>query len=213
MLFWVGVLIGVLFVYFAYKLGFYESWAMVFNILIAIYVAVFLRPVIAHVIPAAAATGYGNGITMFATALTVFLVLHGISYTFLTAQFTVTFPKIVNFLGTGLLGFIAGFLIWSFACFLLCTTPISQNSFIKELGLHTQFQETSAPYMSWWCNLVNSVVSYEQSYKTTEQVVKELLEAQKEKSVTSSGQQSQTDVNDREPNSLTDSLFKPDPCQ
>ena len=206
MLFWIGILVGGFFAYFAYKLGFYETWAMLFNIIIAIYVAVFFRPVIAQIIPAADETQYGHALTMLTTAIAVFLILHGISYTFLTAQFTIVFPKILNTLGTSLLGMLAGFLVWSFAMLLLCTTPISQNSFVRELGFDTQFQQTNTPYMSWWCNLVNSAISSEENRQTTEQIVDELLKSAKKKPPTKTTEQP-------EPNNLETTISEPPACE
>jgi hypothetical protein len=175
MAFWLGILVGGLFAWFAIKLGFYETWAMLFNIIISIYLAVFLRPVIAEVVPAAGDTSYSSALIMSATAITSFLILHGISYTFLTGQFSVSFPKIFNTLGTGFLGFLAGFLVWSFASLLISTTPISQDTFVKGIGFDTQFEQTNMPYISWWCNLVNTVVSSQDSEHTAKEAISELL--------------------------------------
>ena len=181
MAFWLGILVGGLFAWFAIKLGFYETWAMLFNIIISIYLAVFLRPVIAEVVPAAGDTPYSSVLIMSATAIASFLILHGISYTFLTGQFSVSFPKIFNTLSAGFLGFLAGFLVWSFASLLISATPISQNTFVKGIGFDTQFEQTNMPYISWWCNLVNTVVSPQDSKRTTEEAISELLKTVKKK--------------------------------
>jgi len=175
MAFWLGILLGGLFAWFTIRLGFYETWAMLFNIIISIYLAVFLRPVIVEVVPAAGDTPYSSALIMSATAITSFLILHGISYIFITGQFNVSFPKIFNTLGTGFLGFLAGFLVWSFASLLISPTPFSQNTFVNALGFNTQFEQTNIPYISWWCNLVNTVVSHQDSGRTTEEAISELL--------------------------------------
>jgi hypothetical protein len=44
MVFWAGILVGGLFIWFAVKIGFYEMWATLFNIVISIYIAIFLSP-------------------------------------------------------------------------------------------------------------------------------------------------------------------------
>ena len=177
MAFWIGILVGGAFAWFAIKRGFYETWTLVFNIVIAIYLAVFLGPVIANIVPAVRDTAYNNALTMLATAIGSFLILHGISYTFLTGQFSIPFPKIFDTVGTGFLGFLAGFLVWSFVSLVICITPISQNSFVKEIGFGSQFQQTNVGYISWWCNLVNKVVASQDKKYTTEQVINGLLKS------------------------------------
>jgi hypothetical protein len=89
-------------------------------------------------------------------------------------------PKIFDVLGAGLLGFLAGFLIWSFVSLLICIMPISQNTFVKEIGFVQQFEQTGMPYISWWCNLVNTAVSLRPGESATERAVKELLDSAKQ---------------------------------
>jgi hypothetical protein len=112
---------------------------------------------------------------MAAVALASFLILHGISYTFLTSQFNVSFPKVLDVVGAGLLGFLAGFLVWSFLSLLLYITPASQNTFVKEIGFTGQFQQNSVLYVSQFCNLVNAVVSSQDNKYSAEQAIGELL--------------------------------------
>lgn len=177
MVFWVGILLGGFFAWFAVKTGFYETWIMLFNIVISIYLAIFLRPIIVDIVPATGGTPYGNALTMIATAIGVFLILHGISYVFFTSQFSFSFPKIFNTLGAGFLGFLAGFLVWSFVSLLIYITPISQNTFIKDIGFGNQFEQTNMPVICWWCDLLNRVVSRQDNVVTGEQVISGLLKS------------------------------------
>jgi len=180
MVFWIGILVGGVFAWFAIKMGFYETWAFAFNIIISIYLAIFLGPIIADVVSVADERGYSEAVAMIATAIGAFLTLHGISYAFLTGQFSVPFPRIFDTLGTGLLGFLAGFLVWSFVSLLICTTPISQNTFVKEMGFGSGFEKTNVPYICWWCDLVNTTVSRQDSEYTTQEVISELLKKAQE---------------------------------
>jgi len=177
MVFWVGILVGGAFAWFTIKRGFYETLALVFNIVISIYLAVFLGPVIADVVPSAGDTLYGNALCMLVIAIGSFLILHGISYTFITGQFTISFPKIFDILGTGFLGFLAGFLVWSFVGLLIYTTPISQQPIVKEIGFGSQFQQTSVSYISRFCNLVNAIVFSQDNERTTQQALSGLLKS------------------------------------
>lgn len=174
MIFWIGILAGAIFAWFAVKKGLYETWLILFNLVISVYLAVFLTPVITDIVPAAGNPPHGNALTMLATAVVSFLILYGISYTFLTGQFSVSFPKIFDTVGAGFLGFLAGFLIWSFVSLLICVTPFSQNAFAKGIGFDNP--QASISYISWWDNLVNTIVSSRDTEVTSKQVINELLE-------------------------------------
>ena len=176
MAFWFGILVAGLFAWFAVGIGFYEMWVMLFNIVISIYLAVFLRPIIVN-IPAVGDTPYSNALAMIAIALASFSVLHGISYTFITGQFKVSFPRIFNTLGTGFLGFLAGFLVWNFVSFLIFITPISQDAFVRGIGFNGEFQQSNISVICWWGDLVHTVVSSQDSEYTTEQAVSGLLKS------------------------------------
>ena len=188
MVFWLAILAGALFAWFAVRMGFYEMWAMLFNIIISIYVAVFLSPLIIDIIPTTGDTSYGNALTLIVTAIGTFVILHGISYTLLTGQFKVSFPKIFDTLFAGLLGFLAGFLVLSFAAFIICVAPISQNEFISEIGFNRHSQQANISYISWWCDFVNSMVSSQDSRVTGEQAVNELLSSEKSKAQSKTAQ-------------------------
>ena len=144
MVFWIGILVGGLFAWLTIKmLGFYETWAMLFNIVISIYLAVFLRPTIADILPAAGNTPYSSALTIIAIAIASFAILHGISYVFFTSQFSVSFPRVLDILGTGFLGFLAGLLVWSFVSLLICIMPISQSSVVKTIGFGSQIDQAN----------------------------------------------------------------------
>jgi len=112
---------------------------------------------------------------MVVIALASFLILQGISYTFLTGQFNVSFPKVFDTLGAGFLGFLAGFLVWSFLSLLIYITPASQNTFVKGIGFTNEFQQTSVSYVSRFCSLVNAVVSAQDNEDSAEQTIHKLL--------------------------------------
>jgi len=181
MVFWIGILCGAVFAYMAIKIGLYETWVMLFNIIIAVYLAVYLRPIIVDFYPDAGSTPYRNGLTMAATAVAALLILYGISNTFITSQFTVPFPKVLDTLAAGVLGFLAGLLVWSFVSLLICITPISQQPIVREMGFSSQFQLGNASSICRWCNLVNKVASRKDNSHSTEDVISELLKSAEEK--------------------------------
>ena len=175
MVFWLSVLVGGLFVWLAVRVGFFEMWTLLFNIVVSIYMAVFLTPVVLVLIPAAGDPSYGIALTLVVTALGPFLVLSGVSYVFLTGQFKVSFPKAFEILFAGSLGFLAGFLVSSFMSLTLTVTPISRNSVMSTIGFNSQSQRPNIAYVCWWCDVVHSIVSMPDSQATSIQVVNELL--------------------------------------
>lgn len=176
MAFWTGILVGGFFAWLAVRKGFYETWTLLFNVVISIYVSVLLTPVIADSVPAAGDTAYGNALTLTAIAAGTFLILHGISYTLFTGQFGVTFPKIFDNIGAGILGFLAGFLIWSFVALLISATPIGQKDTARTIGFGRKIEQSNGAYISWWCNLVNTIASSEDTRRPVQETVSRLLE-------------------------------------
>jgi uncharacterized membrane protein required for colicin V production len=175
MVFWLGILTGGLFIWFAMKIGFYEMLAMFFNIIISLYVAIFLSPVILDIIPEAGDIPCSNAFALAVLGAGTFFILYGITYVFLTGQFKVSFPKSFDILLAGVLGFLAGFLVLSFAAFVITITPISQNRFVRQVGLNRNSQQANISYMCFWCDLVNSIVSAPDSRITSKQAVENLL--------------------------------------
>jgi hypothetical protein len=178
MVFWLGILAGGIFVWFALKIGFYEIWAMLFNIVISIYVAIFLTPVLLDIVPGSSDIPCCNAFSLAVLGGGFFLILYGITYVFLTGQFKVAFPKLFEILFTGILGFLAGFLVLSFAALVITITPISQNRFVKQIGFTKESQEANISYMCLWCDLVNSIVSSDTKITSKEAVEYLLSSAQ-----------------------------------
>jgi len=189
MVFWLGILTGGLFIWFAMKIGFYEMLAILFNIVISIYVSIFLTPVILDIVPEAGDIPCSNAFASAVLAVGTFFVLYGITWVFLTGQFKVSFPKLFDTLFTGVLGFLTGFLVLSFAALVITITPISQNRFVKQVGLNRNSQHANISYICWWCDLVNSIVSSPDTKITSEQAVEHLLsETQSKTSDKTAGQ-------------------------
>ncbi|MHC4430730.1 MAG: CvpA family protein [Planctomycetota bacterium] len=175
MVFWASILAGGFFAWLAIRMGFYETWTMLFNIVISVYTAVFLAPAIADIAPAAGDTAYGTALSLAVTATGVFLILHGISYVFLTGQFKVSFAKVFDLVLAGVLGFLAGCLVFSFAAFVIAATPISQNSVANRLGFNGRSQRSNMAYICWWCDAVDLVASSPGRTTTSKQILDELL--------------------------------------
>lgn len=175
MVFWIGILVAAGFAWIAIKRGFYETWAMLFNIIIAVYLAIFVGPMITELVPASGEIPYGNIVAIVAAGAASFLILHGISYIFFTNQFSVPVPKIFDVLGAGLLGFLGGLLVWNFLALLVFLTPISQNLNVKDIGMGKTFTQSNITYVSWWCDRVNAIVAYKDDKFSSEQAINNLI--------------------------------------
>jgi hypothetical protein len=175
MLFWTGILVAAIFAYSAVKLGFYQAWTMLFNVVIAVYLGIKLGPAVEEFVPMSGQ--YCRTLAVLATGVGAFLILQGIAYVFLIGQFTVTFPRGVSTLGSGLLGFLSGFLIWSFAAIVICTAPFSDNEYLKQIGFESKNLEEAKlqPYVVGWCNFVDKLVASDEEKAGVEQIVKDLL--------------------------------------
>ena len=180
MVFWAGILAAAFFAWLAVKIGFYETWTMLFNIVISIYLSVFLTPAITTMVPAAGDTAYGNALTLITVAAGAFLILHGVSYSFLTGRFSVWFPRPLDNVGSGLLGFLAGFLIWSFVTLVISVSPLSQAGFARDISLTSAVEQTSVPYIAWWCDTVNAVVAAGGNKRITRAAIDRLLQQPRE---------------------------------
>jgi ABC-type xylose transport system permease subunit len=175
--FWISILIAVIFACSTIKLGFYHAWTTLFNLLVAVYIAVRIGPAIEEFFPAAVSGQYGKALSLLATGTGVFLILQGIAYVLLIGQFEVTFPRAVNIIGSGLMGLLAGFLVCSFATLVICTTPFSQQQYVKEIGLDTKtFEETRMQsYLVRVCKFMDIFVASGDDTVGAEKTIKDLL--------------------------------------
>ncbi len=167
----VGIIIGLLFAFFVFRMGFYETWILLLNLVISAYLAIFLGLMLVDMETFSKINSYG---IVFAIAVGCFLILQVTSYFLFTCQFRIEFPKLFDKFGAAFLGFLAGFLVWSFACTLIVLSPISQNSLLIKLGIGNTKQQAGVGYVSWWCDMVNSVVSSKSNDLTTAEAIDEL---------------------------------------
>lgn len=189
MLLLAGILAGGFCVWLAVKIGFYETWATLFNIVIAIYIALFLaRPVVNYLPEDAVNIPCRLALTLTILAVGTFLIQHGITYILFTSQFKVTFPKIFDILFAGLLGFFGGFLLLSFVALIIFLTPF---------GAYTGVNDTSVEYnissAYWLFDAIHSIVSPPDNEITTEKVIEQLLNKSQPDTENKNSQQAEPD--------------------
>lgn len=175
MVFWACILVGGIFVWVAIKIGFYEILVHLFNIIISIYLAIFLTPVILVSYPGAGNVPFSQAVILSAIVGGVFLVLFGITYFLLTAQFKVLFPKVFEIFFAGILGFFTGFLVASFAALIITLTPLSQNPVANKAGFNRTSLEDNLIYVRKLCDSVQWFVSLPGRDITSEKIIDELF--------------------------------------
>jgi uncharacterized membrane protein required for colicin V production len=171
MLLLAGILTGGICIWFAIKIGFYETWAMLFNVVIAIYIALFLALPIMDFLPENTVNiPCSQALTLIILAVGTFLILYGITYILFTSQFKVVFPKIFDILFAGLLGFFGGFLLLSFAALIIFLTPFGGYA-----GMDDSSVEYNMSSAYWLLDGIHSIVSSPDNEITTENVINQLL--------------------------------------
>jgi len=183
----IGILFGIFFALVGLKLGFYEILTMFFNVLMSVYLGIFLGPVIA-----ASNLGdrllYANSIWMLIVGVGTFLVLFVISYFLFTSQFKIPFPKVFDIGVSGVLGFLTGFLVWSFLSMLVLVMPISQDSALAKIGFSKETQQSNLSYVYKFSDTINGFVSSKDNEQSTEEVIENLLKVQEKEPVKSKEQ-------------------------
>ena len=164
-----SIIIGAVFGIIAARKGFYVTWALLVNITVSVYLAVFLTPTIFSTIGSLAESPYAVAICLAIIAVSVFAILHAVAVIFFTGQFNISFPKILNTAGAGLLGFLAGLLVCGFVGLVILTIPIFQDSFLAD-----QLAETADVSVVKACNCINFFSRQHGRYRA-EDVVEWLL--------------------------------------
>ncbi len=159
MVFCLALLVAGLFAWIGSRLGFYGTWILLCNLVLAAYMGVFLTPMVVAMIPQAASASDGYGLTLTAVFATTLLLAYGIAFGVLRGRLVARFSWAWDTFGGGLIGFLAGFLVWGFWSFSLCLTPYAQTDSCKRLGLDVESQRATISYVCGWCGLLHFFVS------------------------------------------------------
>ncbi|MHC4206808.1 MAG: CvpA family protein [Planctomycetota bacterium] len=175
MLLLTGILVGGICVWYAIKIGFYETWAMLFNIVVAIYVALFLaRPIVNFLPEETGNIPCCEALVLLIVAAGSFLILYGITYILFTSQFSVPFPKIFDILFAGIVGFFGGFLVLSFAALIIFLTPFGKYAAINKESVKDNMKSAY-----WLLDEIHSIVSWPENELKSCDVIEQLLDTSK----------------------------------
>jgi hypothetical protein len=163
-----AIAMGVVFAVCGYRWGFYAIWAMLFNLLISIYLGVMLSPTVAGLLPtlfpASARQNEGTFWYVYAAiiagvAIVSFIILQITAMTYFTGTFNISLPKLLENLGAMFIGFVSGYILWGFICFLVLIMPVSKNQpvLLESFTADQQSKEISMPTISKVTNIINAI--------------------------------------------------------
>ncbi len=176
MVFWIAILVGVLFAWLAVRMGFYDTWALLFNVIVSIYVAVFLTPLATQLAPiSGGASSYCVALSMIVLGGGCFAILYGFSYVFLTGQFSIPFPRFFDIVLAAAMGFVTGFLVLSFAALVVTTTPLARHKLVSSIGFNRPSQRSNLACIAYCCDRVHVVAGFGASEDATQAAVDQLL--------------------------------------
>ena len=192
----ITIITGVVFALLGMKKTFYPMWAHLFNVLLAIYLAVMLTPTVMEKFEIFSSFGsYSLAICLLSIAAAVFVVAGLLTFRFLTAVYCVSFPPILNNVGAAVLGFLTGFIAANFIIFVITITPISGNPSLEKFSDAAKASSEVNSYIISTCNVINKL-SLQCDEKAAQKAVEYIIERRDQLAKTSII----VDVNTPEPN-------------
>lgn len=166
MVFWIGILIAAVFVGLMVKFRLYETWAIAFNALMAVYLAIVLNPLVKNLLPESAKSSFDDAIVMLVLGIGFFALLHSIIYILVLSQFRINMGMILDTLGSAAIGFFLGLFVWSFILIVICSSPLSGNKYIKRIGITHENIHANILYISRCTGFIDYVVSSQSKSET-----------------------------------------------
>lgn len=165
-------IIAALFAWRGYRKTWYPSWAFLFNVIVAIYLGVMATPQIVNALPIIK-TFLGNFAysgTMLIIAAVFFIIAQLATFRFLTAVYCVSFPSLLNSIGSAILGFFTGAAIAGFIIFLLNTSSPPDSRFVGFFTGAKLSQEKANTVIYKTCNFVHSISLQQHPTSVSEQM-------------------------------------------
>ena len=147
------------FAWVGYKKTWYPAWALLFNIIVAIYLGVMTAPQIVDNLPIIR-TYLGNfsyAGSMLMIAAIFFTVAQFLTFRYLTAVYCVSFPPLLNSIGAAILGFFAGAAIAGFVIFLINISPPQGSKYVAFFTGARLSQEKANGVVRKTCGFVHDI--------------------------------------------------------
>jgi hypothetical protein len=153
------IAVGLVFAVIGYRKTWYPLWALLFNVLISVYVSIMTSPQLVDKFPIIRnyLGNYSYAVGVLAATGLVFGLLQLLSFKFFTAVYVVSFPRILNSAGAAVLGFLTGTVAAGFLLFLITITPLSDFSAVKFLAQDRQAPDNVNGVVLGTCDFVHDI--------------------------------------------------------
>ena len=125
MVFWLAILIGVLSAVLAVKKStFHAMWLILFNLSVSFYTGIMVTPSILKMFPRDVNMyGFHTVASVLVITILTYVILHTITVIWLGFNIEISLPVVCEKIGTPVLGFMTGFIVYSFVLLLICIMP------------------------------------------------------------------------------------------
>lgn len=154
MFLWITIIISVLMAYWGYKKGFFMMFAILFNLMFAIFVAVLSAPKLLSFSTGYEDSGYYAAASVLLTFILIFGVLQFFAYFYFLRDSEGLFPKLFDKLGALIFGFLSGYMICCILMLSFCIMPCSTKSETEHFCKREQLREISVPGVRKVCNFL-----------------------------------------------------------
>ncbi|MDH7600044.1 MAG: hypothetical protein QHH07_10500 [Sedimentisphaerales bacterium] len=154
MVFWLAVLVGLICAVIGANAGLHQMTALLVNLLVGAYMAVFMTGFLIQAVPAALEIPYGGLLAAVVIGIGTILVLQGLYIALFPAASKISFPRAIDVLVGGGMGFLTGFLAIALICTLVyATVDLKGIPFVSEQSIQTHCR-----YVCWWTDQIHRLV-------------------------------------------------------
>ncbi len=147
-----AILIGAVFVFVGLKKRFFVIWAMLFNLIVSVYLSVMLVHVISKSTPDIGTNGYFLAACLLVLAALFYAIFHIIVKFYVIGSNVIEFPVLFDRIGAGVLGFVFGYLACCFVLFALGVMPIAKHEFMTNVLKKDTLASLASPPVKRACS-------------------------------------------------------------
>ena len=168
---------GAVAAWYARRAGLFACWTAFLNVVLSIYLGIFLAPTIIPTCATGVGVGFAPAVSVFGAGLTAFAATYGLCRTCLSGCLRLELTKICDAALAPALGFLTGFLTVSFFTFVACLTPWSQSAAFQTVGLDAKSQPFNISFIAWWCDTIHDFAGSSENWQTTRETMTKLLQS------------------------------------
>ena len=148
------LIISILFTWLGIRKGVYSMGAVLFNLLMSIYVGVLSTPLILKTSPGLEASGYYAAFCIIFLTISCFALLQGICYYFFLRGADILFPDLFDKIAGGVTGFFSGYVLMGFVFLVICMMPFSRVHFLQNYLPWERMESFSARTTAKTCHFI-----------------------------------------------------------